>query len=261
MLGTAWAAQTAQAQPPDDNLNPADVTNVHQIRLLAAQIPKSNYNIRLEGDVWWASPAHGRLVLKDDSGAEELEMDLHGQSVEPGQRVRLNGNGTITPTGAGFRIGVIGPVVDNDGIHGMVEKSGAVFLKAGRSPIRVEWFNGVENMGSRWSTRDRVCLVKKIPGSALFRVQLDKAGGPSNWVNGLDFSCSEATNETLPEFNPSTALKTGTVDNFDLSVMARPEHVGLSFAASWMFPVTACTLFTRPRTMAAGCSSASPRCN
>ena len=35
--------------------------------------------------------------------------------------------GTITPAGPGFRLGANGPVVDNDGVHGMVEKSGVVY--------------------------------------------------------------------------------------------------------------------------------------
>ena len=146
-LGAGWVTQTARAEQTLNDQTSAEVTNVHQIRLLAAQTPQASYSIRLEGDVWFASPSRGKLVLKDDSGAEELEMDLHGQSVESGQRLRLEGNGTITPAGAGFRIGAKGPVVDNDGVHVMVEKSGAVFLKAGRNPIRVEWFNGLEKYG------------------------------------------------------------------------------------------------------------------
>src|ERR1039457_1833616 len=117
----------------------------------------------------------------------------------------------------------------NDGVHGMVEKSGAVFLKAGRNPIRVEWFNGVEKYGLEVEYQGPALLRQKIPGSVLFRVQVDAASGVSNWVNGLDFRSSDAPAEILPDFNPLTALKTGTVDNFDLSVMTRPEHVGLCF--------------------------------
>ncbi len=167
--------------------------------------------------------------MKDDSGAEELEMDLHGQSVEAGQRIRLEGNGTITLAGVGFKIGAKGPVVDNDGIHSLVEKSGAVFLKAGRNPLRLEWFNGVEKYGLTVEYQGPSILRQKIPDSVLFRVQVDGISGASNWVNGLDFVCSEASAETLPDFNPSTALKTGTVNNFDLGVITRPEHVGLCF--------------------------------
>jgi signal transduction histidine kinase len=41
--------------------------------------------------------------------------------------------------------------------------------------------------------------------------------------------CSDAPGESLPDINPLTALKIGTVSNFDLSVMVRPEHIGLCF--------------------------------
>src|SRR5882757_3247121 len=72
-----------------------EITNVHQIRLLAAQISKASYSIHLEGEIWWAHSADGRFVLKDDSGAEELEMDLRGQVLSAGQRVRLAGNSAV----------------------------------------------------------------------------------------------------------------------------------------------------------------------
>src|SRR5262245_21739749 len=220
ILGAGATVPKARSDQTLSNLPSAEVTNVHQIRVLATQTPTAAYSIRLEGDVWWANPTRGLLVLKDDSGAEELEMDLHGEALESGQRVHLEGNATITPAGAGFRIGAKGPVVDNDGVHGMVQKSGAVFLKAGRNPIRVEWFNGVEKYGLEVDYQGPSLPRQKIPGSALFRVQVDAASGVSNWVNGLDFRCSEAPAEVLPAFSPLTALKTGTVDNFDLRVMA-----------------------------------------
>jgi signal transduction histidine kinase len=231
ILGAGSAAQMAQAA-----LFSTEVTNVSQIRLLATQAPKVSYSIRLEGDVWWVNPSQGKFILKDDSGAEELEIDLHGKSLESGQRVRLEGNGTITPSGSGFRLGAKGPVVDDDGVHNMVEKSGAVFLKAGFNPIRVEWFNGVEKFGLMLEYQGSSLSRQKIPDSALFRVQVDETSGLTNWVNGLDFVCSDAPGEVLPDFNPLTALKAGTVSNFDLSVITKPEHVGLCFTGFLKVP-------------------------
>ena len=228
-LGTEAIAQMAPVDRIFNNLDSAEVTNVHQISLLAAQVPKASYSIHLEGDVWWVNPTEGKLVLKDDSGAEQLEMDFHGEPVEAGQRVLLEGNGTITPTGAGFRIGTKGPVVDNDGVHDMVEKSGAVFLKAGRNPIRVEWFNGVEKYGLKVEYEGPGLPRQVIPDSALFGLNVESPGGASNRVSGLDFLCVEAPAEVLPDFNAATALTKGTVNNFDLRVMARPEHVGICF--------------------------------
>src|ERR1022692_960026 len=230
LLGAGSIAQTVNDQTS------AEITNVHQIRLLAAQIPKTSYSIRLEGDVWWANPSRGKLVLKDDSGVEELEMDLHGESVESGQRIRLEGNGTITPAGAGFKIGSKGPVVDNNGVHVMIEKSGAVFLKAGLNPIRVEWFNGVEKYGLKVEYEGPALSRQKIPDSALFRVNVAGTSGASNRVNGLNFQCSEALDEVLPDFSSLPVLKTGKVDNFDLRVIIRPDHIGLLFTGFLEIP-------------------------
>ena len=229
-----------------------EVTNVHQIRLVSAQTSNAAYAFRLEGDVWWANTARGAIVLKDDSGVEELEMDLVDENLKAGQRVRVEGKGTVTPVGAGFRLGAMGPVVDNDGVHSMVEKSGAVFLKAGRNPIRVEWFNGVEKYGLEVEYEGQFLPRRKIPDSVLFRAEVNKSTGETNWVNGLDFECFEVNGERLPEDLPRAddgrrvavstnarsetphvvsyrVLDRGTVENFDVRVMARPEHVGIRF--------------------------------
>ena len=44
-------------------------------------------------------------------------------------------------------------VVENDGLHGMVERSGVIGLRAGHHPLRVEWFNAGGDLGLdvRWS--------------------------------------------------------------------------------------------------------------
>jgi len=236
ILAAGSVAQTALADQPPNNQTTSAVTNVSQIRSFASQSPNTSYSIRLAGDVWWANPSQGKFVLKDDSGAEELEMDFHDRSVASGQKICLEGTGTITPTGAGFGLGSKGPVVDNDGVHNMVEKSGAVFLKAGLNPLRVEWFNGVDKYGLSVEYNGPSFTRQEIPDSALFRIQADAATGASNLVNGLDFVCSEVPTESLPEFNPQTALKTGTVSNFDLSVIPRPEHVGLCFTGFLKVP-------------------------
>jgi len=233
-LGAGLTATMAQTGPSFDAQASVVVTNVHQIRLWASQNPQLSCFFHLEGDIWWANSKQGKLVLKDDSGVEELEMNLPGKFPEPGQRVRLDGSGTITPAGAGFRIGAMGPVVDNDGVHGMIEKSGSMYLPAGPNPIRVEWFNGVEKFGLTVAYQGPGLSRRKIPDAALFRV--DPASGASNRVSGLDYVCVEATDELVPDFNASAPLKSGTVSNFDLQVMARPEHVGICFTGFLQIP-------------------------
>ena len=215
------------------------VTNIAQLSRLGSQNPNVGYFVHLEGDLLWVNPARGQLVLQDASGAEELEMDLHGQSLQPGQRVRLEGEGTITSRGAGFRLGVQGPVVDDNGVHTMIEKSGAIYLTAGRHPICVDWFNGVEKYGLQVEYQGPDLPRQRIPDSALFRVRPGVTGA-TNFAGGLDYACYEVDGEALPDFGQLTALKTGAVSNFDLDVMrgvmSRNEHVGLQFAGYLQIP-------------------------
>ena len=171
MLSAALMVQMAAAEPGAAGQLAFDVTNVQQVIRLGAENSTASHVIRLEGAVWWASPAQGRLVLADESGAAELQMDLAGQPVETGQRVRVEGNGTISREGAGFRLGARGTIVDNDGVHDMAEKSGAVYLKAGRQPIQVDWFNGVEKFGLEVEYKGPDLPRQKIPDAVLFRLQ------------------------------------------------------------------------------------------
>jgi signal transduction histidine kinase len=223
------AAKAADAEPAAPPQSPFIVTNVSQVRRLASQNPDASYFIRLGGQVWWANTAQGRLVLKDDSGAEELEIGLQGQSIQLGDQVRLTGNGTIIRRGAAFQLGPKGPVVDNNGVHGMVEKSGSVYLNTGRHPLHLQWFNGGDNYGLIVEYKGPGVPRQSIPDSALFRMQAD-ANVNRNWVHGLDYWCYPVSGEELPDFRQLTALKAGTTSNFDLSVIPRPEHVGLEFA-------------------------------
>jgi signal transduction histidine kinase len=203
------------------------VTNLFQIRQLAAQNPDSAYHIRLEGDIWWCDATGGRLVLKDNSGAEELEMDPRGQQVHAGQRIRIEGDGTITKRSAAFQLGSKGPVVDNNGVHGAVEKSGAIYLNAGRHPLQLEWFNGVERYQLAVEYEGPGLTRRAVPDGALSRSAPVEPF--TNIVAGLEYRCFAVDGEALPDFQKLSPLNTGTVKNFDLSVLLQSEHVGLVF--------------------------------
>jgi signal transduction histidine kinase len=219
---------TSQAEEVSDGSTITAVTDMAQISRLSSQNPETAYLVRLEGTVLWANSAEGKFVLQDASGAGELEMDLHGRVLQPGQQISLEGKTTITRRGAGFQLGTVGPVVDDDGIHTMTEKSGAVYLDAGRHPICVDWFNGREKYGLEIDYQGPGVARQKIPDSVLFRTQTN-ANATVNLVPGLDYACYPAGGEVLPDFSQSTALRTGSVSNFDLSVITQPEHIGLEF--------------------------------
>ena len=228
-LHLAGAVQTASGQAPL-------LTNLAQLQMLGWARVGVSYALRLEGNVWWASPKQGRLVLQDQSGAEELELEWPGQAVHEGQRVRLAGSGTIVRRGAAFRIGAKGPVVDNNGVHPMIEKSGAVYLRAGRNPIRLEWFNGVEKYGLEVEYEGPGLSRQTIPDTALFRPEADPTAQAAAPANGLDWRCYETTGEVLPDFDLLTPIKTGTAANFNPGVKTREEHVALEFTGQLEVP-------------------------
>jgi signal transduction histidine kinase len=219
---------TCRAEETSDDSVILPITNVAQISWLSSQNPHKAYSISLEGIILWANSSEDKFVLQDTSGAVELEMDLHGQVLQPGQRIRLQGKATITSRGAGFQLGTVGPLVDDDGIHTMTEKSGSVYLYPGKHPLCVDWFNSLEKYGLEIDYQGPGILRQKIPDAALFRRQTN-ANGAINFVPGLNYACYPVGGEILPEFNHLAALQTGVVSNFDLSVIVQSDHVGLEF--------------------------------
>jgi signal transduction histidine kinase len=223
----------SRAEEADSALMP--VTNMVQVGRFSSQNPGTACFVHLEGTVLWANSVEGKFVLQDESGAGELEMNLHGQTLQTGQRIRLEGRTTITSRGAGFQLGTVGPVVDDDGIHTMTEKSGAVYLSAGRHPLCVDWFNGPDKYGLEIDYQGPGLARQKIPDSVLFRSQTN-ADGTVGFVPGLNYACYPAGGEVLPDFSQLAALRTGVVPNFNLSVIVQPQHIGLEFNGYLQIP-------------------------
>ena len=184
-----------------------------------------------------ANAAKDRLILQDDSGAELLELDLQGRQLSPGDRVRIEGQGcSVAFLGPGLAIRNEA-VVENDGMHPMLRRSGDVYLGAGRHPLRLLWFNGPREYGLRVSFQGPGLARQNIPDSALFRTERDPATGLTNMINGLDYRCYEGRWVNLSAgFGQSKPVKAGHAANFDLGVRTRDEGVGLEFSGYLAVP-------------------------
>jgi signal transduction histidine kinase len=228
-----FAAGTLAEGRLEPSVTPA-LTNVAQLRVAGLSAADASQSIQIEGDVWWADPAANQLVLHDASGTEKLELDLRGRPALAGQRVRVEGNGTIALTANSLRLGVVGPLVDNNGLHAMIEKSGAVYLPAGRQPLRLDWFNDTGKFGLELAYQVPGLPRQKIPDTALF---LRQTVGESNRpTNGLEFSAYDVAGEVLPDFSRSAAIKSGLVSNFDLGILPHAEHIGVQFTGEIEVP-------------------------
>ncbi|MEY2429032.1 MAG: hypothetical protein QOJ40_1917, partial [Verrucomicrobiota bacterium] len=201
----------------------AQATNVSQLRALVSQEHGIPCQVRMEGVVVWASPVQDQLILQDAFGAMQIVMDLRARPpLQPGHRVRLEG-GCLAGSGM-----LKEALVDNDGLHSLVEKAGVVYLGAGRHPIRADWFNGPDRFELGVEYAGPGLPRQKISDRALFRV--DSTGGAIHLVNGLDYRCYEGHWDDMPDFQRLAAAKTGAIANFNLGARTRDEDVGLQFA-------------------------------
>src|SRR5262249_42060499 len=160
--------------------------------------------IRLEGDVWWVDRTGGGVGLKGNFGAGGVGMDSNAQQVHAGQRIRIVGDTEINKRGRGVQLRGRGPIVGNKGRQGGTGKTGAIYLNAGRHPLRLEWFNGVERYELAVQYQGPGLSRQSVPDSAFFRSAPVESF--SNFVAGLDYSSYAVDGEALPDFRQLSPL-------------------------------------------------------
>jgi len=119
-------------------------------------------------------------------------------------------------------------VVNNDGLHGYVEKSGTIGLKAGTHAFTVQFLQGTGGQTLDVSYVGPGVTRQAVPASALRRSTMVTASSdlrdpenPSNTTNGLDYRYFEGYWNNIPDVNGIGPVKTGVVSNFDLNARQR----------------------------------------
>lgn len=210
-------------------------TNLLQLRRATENGKRQVCSFRVEGVVCAADESAGTLFMADESSAALLELDWHSEPIRPGQRIVVEGsNCAVAGTEAGLRIGK-GPVVDLDGSHPPLRGAGAIYLKAGRQPIRLKWFNDIFGSTLELSYEGPGIPLQGIPPSALSHLERD-AGGTNVFVEGLAYRCFEGPWERLPDFDKLTPVKTGIASTFDHRLRTRNEHAGIEFTGFLTVP-------------------------
>lgn len=230
---TGWAGSTGPDHPVAIRQLDALVRAAHEGQVV---------ELNLTGVVLWACRAESRLVLAQEGQIGLLELHWDGPGPEPGRVVRIHGRVVAEQRGDWTRLGCIGPVVDNDGVHAIKAKSGAVYLEAGRQPVRLEWFNATEqaHLEIEWSGPGQARSA--VPPSALFR----PAGSETSeaWAPGLNFQAFEAEGEQLPDWSRARRLLEGNCDVWDVRQAPRFERVALVFHGFLQVPRSGLWTFT-----------------
>ncbi len=227
----ALAPSSVAATDPRDNLV---VTNLANLFELASDGERLAASVQLDGTILAAS-LDGRVVtFQSDSGIAFVEMGSAGPTtrsgaVHPGDRVRLSG--TCAVDHGRILVGNI-PVVDNDGIHSMRERSGVIHLAPGKHPIHLAWANREGPLGLEVYYQGPNIPRQKIPDSVLFhlsRAPVDGAMGQP-WKTGLEYRAFEGGWWAIPDFSRIEPVLVGITTNFVTAAATRESNVGVEFS-------------------------------
>ncbi|MEO6681588.1 MAG: PA14 domain-containing protein, partial [Ginsengibacter sp.] len=132
-------------------------------------------------------------------------------------------------------------VVANDGLHGAMENSGVIGLKAGKHAIKVYYFEATGDQILNVNYSSNGLSKRSIPNSALSRIsqsiELLPAVNPVNTVNGINYNYYEGSFSNVPNFSSLTPIKTGSVNNFDFSVANSGDNFAFEFTGYITIPV------------------------
>ncbi len=120
-------------------------------------------------------------------------------------------------------------VVNNDGEHAVQERSGTIGLQAGMHAISVAYTQQKQGASLSVSYSGSSVSKQAIPASSPYRVSASNllpASNPSNTVNGIDYKYYEGSSfNVVPNFSSLTAVKSGSVANFNIAVANRAEYL------------------------------------
>ena len=161
------------------------ITHLHQLTQALSSIRQTIRDVDLSVTVCAASrPKVGVLIVKDETGFELLQIGDFGREIRPGEQIRIRrASCLLRKREMGVQISAV-PLVNNDGMHSRTAKAEEVILKAGRIPLRLEWFNdwGVFSLDVSWSISNEP--PRLIESSNLWHAVVTESGA-TNFQTGL----------------------------------------------------------------------------
>jgi len=124
-------------------------------------------------------------------------------------------------------------IINNDGERNAKDVPGIIGLKSGKHAITVTCIEKNNSQSLEVSYSGSTILKQVIPASALFSlpaVALKDPENPSNTLNGLNYAYYEQINHKITDINNLTPIKTGTVNNFDITPRHRNDQFAFNFS-------------------------------
>ena len=218
------AGQIQELAPPPAATN-ATATTVAELRRLGASGHRTGCWLCLRGTVLATGASPGLFAFQDATGGTIVQMDTPAVALQPGQEIQITGSGVLDRN---LFLVCDAPVVDNDGMHAVRERTGAVFLTAGKHPLHLSWFNRTQAAALKVFYQGPGVPRQEIPDPALVHPEFDSSGRLV-WAPGLTYENYEGDWRHVPGLARLSPVNLGTAKNFTLHAAARAAKTGLEF--------------------------------
>ncbi|WP_162268259.1 PA14 domain-containing protein [Hymenobacter sp. PAMC 26628] len=142
-------------------------------------------------------------------------------------------------------------VVDNDGLHGYLERAGTIGLQAGTHAITITYLQNGGGQSLAVSYQGPNLAKQAIPATAWYRSATAAAASglrtpenPANTTSGLDYKYYEGYWNTLPAFGSLNPAKAGTATAFDLGQRQRDVGYAMQYTGYVTVPTDGQYTFT-----------------
>lgn len=204
-------------------------TNVGQLAADVALPKVSQATLSLTGVVTFVSAGQNEFVLQDDSGAQNFLLGLPDASLIPGRQVHLSGQVSLGQGRAMLRERLR---LDNDGLHGLIERSARQWFPAGRHPFVLDFFQAGREEGLEVQWRGPGFQRQPISAAALTHFN------GSNVQTGLRAEVFASDLERLPDFSRLTPIRSFVATNFAVAQWHLGTNYALRFSGLLDFPVS-----------------------
>jgi signal transduction histidine kinase len=219
------------------------ITNLSQMaRVGSADLPERYLvSSRLKGTVLMGG-GWGSVVSFDGAPALSfLPAQTNALPLERGQRFLMTGDCLVDGTNL-----LLGPqpLVDNDGVHSMLEMSAGIWLDKGEQPIRVQYFNRGGDEGLAISMQGPQFAKEKIPDALLSHLETNRATGITEYRPGVVRAYYEGEWDLIPDFGLLPCLSSNITSNFEIDAAGKKEFFGMNFEGFVEIPRTGWYIFS-----------------
>ena len=210
-----------------DNIDPDPVqplTRVVDLNLNARVDAREPLLLSIKGTIVWSSETQEYLVLNDGSGAALVRLPFAITNASPGTVLGLSGNSYLVRRGGAIELQVV-PLVNNDGVHSTVVRSSSTYLRPGRHPLSLEWFNRTGPGNLKLEYEGPGLEKQAISDDVLSRSGLSTSNAP-----GLNRRYYQGTWDSLPNFHLLSPSSEDVAQNFNVADRVRSENCGFVFS-------------------------------